>query len=518
MPGNFEPVSSVDSAWLAMEQPTNLMMMTGIITFREPVELSQIQEILEKRWLIHRRFRQRVVHPKLPFAPSDWAPAFWEPDPTFHLDNHLEERVLPDPGGYAELQQVINELMSTQLDVDRPLWSMHLIQNYQGGSVLALRVHHVIADGISMVGVLLSVTDDHALPLPEEDADEPSEDHPPGSLLEEALETVLRHTSTAACAVLRMSEKLIREVLEALSDPDKAMDLAKAGTEGAQTIRRLLLMGSDPETMLRGELGVSKVAAWSQPIPLRQVKEVKNRLGGTVNDVLINAVAGGVRRFLIRNGQPVDGLDIRAAIPVNLRKPKDFSLGNKFGLVFLSLPIGIEDPVERLQELRSRMDKLKQSNEAPFFFGLLKSLGYAPAELQNAVADVLAERVTAVMSNVPGPRNPLHFAGQEVESMMFWVPQSGRVGLGVSLLSYDGKVYVGVNTDAGLVPHPDQVIDGFYEDYLALLKAADDAESPDARARCRASTRRGPRCKNRALPGTDFCRVHAGGGNDAPAP
>lgn len=337
MPGNFEPVSSVDSAWLAMEQPTNLMMMSGIITFLEPVELARLRDILEQRWLVHRRFRQRIVHPKIPFAPSDWTPAFWEPDPAFSLDHHLQEITLPDPGGYAELQHLINQLMSTRLDFDHPLWSMHVVQNYRGGSALVLRVHHVIADGISMVGVLLSVTDDYPNPpSPHNRSGEPDESKNPGSLLEEALEAVIKHATTAASTVLRMSEKFIREILDALSSPDKAMELAKAGNEGAQTIRRLLLMGPDPDTLFRGELDVAKVAAWSQPIPLPQVKEVKNRLGGTVNDVLINAVTGGIRRFLIRNGEPVDGLNFRAAIPVNLRKPNDFSLGNKFGLVFLS--------------------------------------------------------------------------------------------------------------------------------------------------------------------------------------
>ena len=146
------------------------------------------------------------------------------------------------------------------------------------------------------------------------------------------------------------------------------------------------------------------------------------------------------------------------------------TLGNKFGLVFLSLPLGIEDPVERLRELKRRMDGLKNTTEPIVAFGILNLIGMMPNRLEDVVVDIFGTKGTVVMTNVPGPRQKLYFAGAGVDQMMFWVPQSGRLGIGISILSYNGEVMIGVATDTGLVPDPDKVVAGFNEE-LAAMKA-----------------------------------------------
>jgi hypothetical protein len=144
-------------------------------------------------------------------------------------------------------------------------------------------------------------------------------------------------------------------------------------------------------------------------------------------------------------------------------------LGNKFGLVYLKLPVYIEDVQERLQEVSQRMTALKNSSEAVVALGILSGIGMTPADVQQQLVNLFGAKATAVMTNVPGPPMPLYMAGAKITGIMFWVPQAGRVALGISIISYAGKVWLGVATDAGLVPDPDLIIDGFYEEYELLM-------------------------------------------------
>ena len=281
--------------------------------------------------------------------------------------------------------------------------------------------------------------------------------------------------------------------------PEHLVELARSGSDVALTTARLLLMGPDPKTAYKGKLGVAKQAAWSEPIPLEDVKLIGRAVGGTVNDVLMSAAAGAMGRYLASNGKSVDDLNVRPLIPVNLRPPGSrLTMGNKFGLVFLSLPLGIEDPVERLRELKLRMDALKNTSEPIVAFGILGLIGMMPDRLEDVVVDIFGAKGTVVMTNVPGPRQQLYFAGAGIDNMMFWVPQSGRLGIGISILSYNGKVMIGVATDTGLIPDPEAVVASFHAELAALrdetrarliataaqfdisVAAADQAEAPAA--------------------------------------
>ena len=227
----------------------------------------------------------------------------------------------------------------------------------------------------------------------------------------------------------------------------------------------MLARSADPTTRLKGKLGVMKRAAWSGAIPLADVKLIKNNLGGTVNDVLVTAVAGGLRRYLLGKGDNPDELEIRAAVPVNLRGEEDNGkLGNKFGLVFVGLPISIEEPLMRLSEVRRRMGDLKRSAEAPVTLGILGMMGVGTDAFREFVVNTLEPKATIVLTNVPGPPIPLYLAGEKISEMMFWVPQAGRLSVGISILSYAGNVFLGVATDAGLVPDPEVILAGIYEE------------------------------------------------------
>ncbi len=435
------PMAGVDVAWLHMEHPTNLMMVTALLSFERSLNLEQLHHVVQHRLLRHQRFKERVVSSHSLFRGPRWMI-----DPHFELDSHICSTALPAPGNEERLGELVSRLMSTPLDRSRPLWQIHLIENYRGGSAILVRIHHCIADGIALMRVLLSITDEH---------DETGDGGQP---------------TVSTMGLIGAAGEAMRHELELLVHPHRLLEIAKQGAHGSAAAASLLLRARDPKTALKGRLGAGKRAAWSESIDLDQVKSVGRVTGCTVNDVLLAALTGALRSYLETEGDPTTGLDLRAAIPVNLRGVEEISrLGNRFGLVFASLPIGIEDPLDRLFLVRRRMNTLKESSEAAVVLRLLAAAGHASAAVQRRLVELVAGKASLVVTNVPGPQELLHISGIPLRSMMFWVPMSGRVGLGISILSYAGKVRLGISSDAGLIPEPDRIAELFHEEFELLV-------------------------------------------------
>ena len=463
---NRDYLSAVDTTWLRMEDPTNLMMITGVWLFADQVDHNRLMAIVEERMLKFKRFKQVVRRPPVGLP-------YWEDDPLFDIRNHFRHVALPAPGTEVSLQELVSDLMSEGLDFARPPWQAHIVDNVNGGSALVVRLHHCIADGIALMYVLLAMADFTAeglRPDTEEEKQAQASMNPAEMIFRRAAGAM-----KAAATARTLTEQALREGITSVLHPAEAFNLllqsSGVATTGALSLARVALRFPDPPTLFKGKLGVRKRAVWSSPIPLEDVKAIGHVTGGTVNDVLLTAMAGALRRFLIGRGEKVDGLSFRAVVPVNLR-PMDTmgELGNKFGLVFLSLPIGIEDPVERLTALKKNMDALKNSPEALVTFGLLGTFGIAPAELQDLAVKIFATKATAVMTNVPGPRIPLYMAGSRIDGMMFWVPQSGKLGLGISIFSYNGTVRMGIAVDETLVGDPTGIVEALHVE-IAALKA-----------------------------------------------
>ncbi|RYI01659.1 MAG: DUF1298 domain-containing protein, partial [Acetobacteraceae bacterium] len=256
-------------------------------------------------------------------------------------------------------------------------------------------------------------------------------------------------------------------------DPTLATLLAREGGEIARELVTALALPDDPPSLLRGRLGVSKRVAWAEPLDLEEVKAVGRACECTVNDVLMAAAAGALRAYMLERGEQLDGITLRATVPVNLR-PLEHArkLGNHFGLVFLELPVGEDNPLRRIERVAECMNNLKNSRQAIVAYGLLAALGLAPPPLQEVALEMFSRKASAVATNVPGPDQPLFMAGCRLREIMFWVPQTGSIGLGISILSYRGKVHFGLITDARLVPDPDGVIRHFGEEFEKLLYLA----------------------------------------------
>jgi WS/DGAT/MGAT family acyltransferase len=235
---------------------------------------------------------------------------------------------------------------------------------------------------------------------------------------------------------------------------------------------RVLALPDDPETPLRGELGGPKAVAWGDPIPLHEVKTIGKALACTVNDVLMSCVAGALGDYLRGQGFDTEGLVVRASVPINLRGADEpFTLGNKFGLVFVDMAVGLRNPLQRLYAMHETMASLKGSLQPPMTLMVLGLLGLLPAAVQAPAVEMFSRKGTAVVSNVPGPQAPLYLCGQRISEMYFWVPQSGTMGLGVSILTYAGHVYFGMISDRKIVEDPGEVVSRFAPQFEQLLLA-----------------------------------------------
>ncbi len=475
-----EPMAKVDTAWLRMEQPTNPMMITGVLMFADPMPVDDLRRVIRQRWLAYRRFRQKAV--------DTAAGAFWETDNDLDLDWHVQLTALPGRGGKRALERLTSQLASTPLDTGRPLWQFHLVERYDGGSALIARIHHSYADGIALVQVLLSLTDT-------------TREQARGSDLQRAWlkqdGAQVAQRVGAAERYMKLGSKVVEKGMEMYRDPTLAAVLAKEGGEIGRELLHALTLPDDPPSLLRGKLGVSKRVAWAEPLDLEEVKAVGRACECTVNDVLMATAAGALRQYMLERGDHVDGMTLRATVPVNLR-PLEHArkLGNHFGLVFLDLPVGEENPIRRVERVADGMNGLKNSRQAIVSYGLLAALGMAPTAVQGLALDLFSRKATVVATNVPGPPQTLYMAGCALREMMFWVPQTGSIGIGISILSYNGKVHFGLIADAKLIPDPDSVIQRFGSEfekllYLSLMSNWDARlDGPAADALLPADTRR----------------------------
>jgi diacylglycerol O-acyltransferase / wax synthase len=462
-PSSSQRMSRVDTAWLRMDNDVNLMMIVGVWLLQPGITHAQLCERIEDKLLKYERFRQRVV--------QDAMGANWVPDDAFDLQRHVLHQKLHRERGQSEreaLQALVGELANTPLDADHPLWQFHLIDGYEGGSALVARVHHCIGDGIALISVMMAITDGGIDPpkrkkreVPEGEADW-------------LADAVMKPLTDLATKAIGMYGGGVGKTMEMLSNPQQgllgSLEMARTGAKVLGDVGAMALMPDDSPTLLKGKPLGQKIVAWGEPLPLDDVKAIGKALGCSINDVLLACVAGAIGAYLREQGDDPAGKEIRAMVPVNLRPLEQaWKLGNRFGLAPLTLPIGIDNPVERVYAVRVRMNQLKDSYQPLLAFAVLAVAGLLIKPVQDGLLGLFAKKATAVMTNVPGPATKLKFCGSTLRQTMFWVPASGNIGVGVSILSYGGGVQFGLITDKHLCPHPQRIIDRFEPEFEKLL-------------------------------------------------
>lgn len=456
-------MSPVDTAWLRMDRENHLMAIKGVLVLSRSLALADVQRLLTQRLVRHfPRFTQCVR--------QDENGAWWETDVHFDVRRHLRRRRLGAGDPQQRLQDLLGRLAAEPLPSDRPLWSVELVAPYREGCALVVRLHHCMADGMALLALMRCLCD--PLQTPDDGA--------------------VRHPGSSSESSDAQDPPWLVALARWAQDPQASVELGQWGGRLAADMAKLWVLPVDSTTRLKGRTGRRKSLAWSQPLPLPTVKAAARALGCTVNDLMLCCVAGALRRHLLDQGDAVDGVSIRTLVPVSLRHTlrgrsagRDAAMGNRFGLVPLLLPLHQANPLARVQTIRHSMHALKSSLLPPLSLGLLGVMGLAPRTVQSAALDLLASKATAVVTHVPGPRHARYLGGARIDEVMFWVPQSGDVGLGVSIFSYADQVRFGLIADAGLVPAPEQVmplvLDEFDRVLMTLLLCA-DTPLPSAQA------------------------------------
>jgi diacylglycerol O-acyltransferase len=459
-PEHLDRLSAVDASFLHQEQDgAHMHVGAGIIFEGPPPTLEEFLEHLESRMHLVPRYRQ-----KLAFPPLQAGRPFWVDDPNFNIEYHVRHTALPHPGELEQLRLLASRIFSQRLDRSKPLWEIWLVQGLtRNRFALITKTHHAMIDGISGVD-LASVLFDLD-PVPSKVEPEPWTPAPAPSdaqLIAEGVKDVAREPV-----------HLAGRALGAVRDPGRALSSVTEGLEGIGEIAWANLNPA-PETPLNVPIGSHRriIRVHSR---LDDFKAVKNSLGGTVNDVVLTVVTGGLRKWLRSRGVRTEGLELRSLVPVSIRTELERGgLGNRIAVMRGPLPVYSDDPVETLGIVRDAMEGIKQSKQAlgaEVISGLER---FAPPTLlaQASRLNFSTRLFNLIVTNVPGPQFPLYLLGREMEQLVpiAFLPEDHA--LAIAIMSYNGNVDFGLLGDYDAMPDLDFVGQSIKGSLGELLRAA----------------------------------------------
>ena len=430
----MEWMSPMDASFLHIEGPMNPMHIGGVSIFEGPAPpFERLEEMVAGKLALVPRYRQKVR-----FIPLALGRPVWVDDPHFNLAYHLRHTALPAPGDEDQLRRTAARIFAQHLDRTKPLWEIWMVEGLSKSRwALLSKVHHCMVDGVSATDLMSVMFEGSPAPATEDvwaPAPEPS-----------SAELVLRTLTHRTFDPVEQLRSVRAAVLAPYRSLAQAGELLGAMTSAARVIRPI---GS---SSLTGPVGPHRTWSWAY-VPLTDVKSVRAALGGTVNDVVLTIVSGGLRDLLEARGERVDERTIRALVPVSVRRPGERgAYNNRVSAMFADLPVGVVDPAERLDAVRVQMDGLKHSKQAVAGDVLTSLSGFAPPMLL-ALGARLAARSPSLglhtgVTNVPGPQQPLHTLGRRLLESYPYVPVIGKVRISIAIFSYDGGLYFGVSGD-----------------------------------------------------------------------
>jgi diacylglycerol O-acyltransferase len=456
-------LSGLDASFLHLEDASAHMHVASVMLFEgDPPPYDELLEGIERRLHLVPRYRQRLAH-----VPLAQGRPKWVDDPHLNLRYHVRATALPAPGTEEELQALAGRVFSQQLDRDKPLWELWLVDGLEGGRFAILaKTHHALVDGISgidIVSVLFDVSQEPAAPADPGNRWLPRPLPTGAQLLGEALlerATVPAEVARTVRAVFRAP----RRVLEGARDAAVGVGaMAWAGLNPA------------PPTPYNNDIGPHRRFTWVRA-DLAQLKAIKNELGGTVNDVVLATVAGALGRHLRRRGQQTDGLELKALVPVSVRSEvEQGALGNRVAAMMAPLPVWCQEPVARLDIVRERLKDLKAGGQAVGAQVLTELSGFAPPTIMGQASRLMSRQrfFNLVVTNVPGPQFPLYLMGREMIETFPMVPLAKNQALGIALLSYNGHINFGLVGDFDLLWDLDELAVDLRESLVELAVAAD---------------------------------------------
>ncbi len=474
----MERMSLLDASFLYVENDVTPMHIGGVAIFEGPPPTHEelVSRFAAKLHLVP-RYRQKVR-----FLPLNVGLPMWIDDPHFNIDYHVRRTAIPKPGGQGELRNFIGRQMAQHLDRARPLWEIWAVEGLEDGRwAIVSKVHHCMVDGVSgtdLMSVLFDV-EQETEQLPEV----PWQARPEPNVIDVLAQSV--------AGVISPAEQF-RVIMPALRHPREALRMTM------ETLRSFASAGArlmpQAESSLNGGFGPHRrwTAAHST---LADVKRIRAGLGGTVNDVVLSAITKGFRSLLLSRSEEVEGRTVRTLVPVSVRAQSERgTYNNRVSAVFVDLPVGLEDPVARLIEIRRQMDGVKESKDAMAGERLVDLAGFGPPMLLAAgqrLASSLPQRsINTATTNVPGPQHPLYFAGRRLIESSPLVPLAGSIRIAIGIFSYDGGVHFGITGDYDTVQDIDVLAQGIEDGVAELLLLAEKSAAAEQLAKPRQAPRR----------------------------
>jgi diacylglycerol O-acyltransferase / wax synthase len=459
--GVTDRLTGLDSSFLHLERDGTQMHVASTTLFEGPAPpYVEFRDHLESRLHLVPRFRQKIR-----FVPFGQGRPVWVDDPHLNLAYHVRHTSLPEPGSEQQLRTLAARIFSQQLDRSKPLWEIWLIEGLKGGRFAVVgKTHHAMVDGVSGVDITTVLYDAEKepdeTPVPPEGWTPRPEPNDAELLAEALVERAIypREIARGLRWVVRGPRRALR----------KAADAAIAAGSFAWTGI------AAPQSPFNFDIGTHRRFAWVRA-SLGDIKQVKNELGGTVNDVILTAVAGGLGRYMRSRGHSTDGLELRAMVPVSVRTAEQRgALGNQVTAMMASLPVWCEDPKRRMEIVRQSMGDLKQSKQAVGASLLTQLADFAPPTIAGQAARLQSKQrfFNLVVTNIPGPQFPLYLMGRRMERVFPMVPLAKNQGVCIGIMSYDGQVNFGLIGDYDGMPDLDDLARDLEDSIAELIEAA----------------------------------------------
>ncbi len=454
-------MSALDAAFFNLERTGQLLHVGSVSITERTLDFARLLDDVASRLHLIPRYTQRVVP-----VPFGIAHPTWEPAPGFEVRHHVIRHQLRPPGDVGQLARLVSRLFARPLDRDRPLWELHQIDGLEGErSALFGKVHHCMIDGVSGVQLMGVLFDPSPKP-----ATNPT---PPAVASVPALPSATRQLWRGLRDGTRRLVQQGRALAELAAKPEEALAELRQTADAVGEVLRVLLERVPP-TPFNGHVSILRRALW-HTVPLHELKSIKNRLGGTVNDAVLATISGALRRYLEGTGLNPDRIELRAMCPVNVRTADEhLALGNRVSMMVAPLPVGIYDPTERYRQIRAAMAQIKASGESARMTRILDLMTYLPPALQTAAGwlQVQSAPVNTICTNVPGPPVSLYTQGVRLETMVPLVPLAQGIGLAFAMLSYADTLTIGVTLDPALIRDGERIVECIRDSFEELCAIA----------------------------------------------
>jgi WS/DGAT/MGAT family acyltransferase len=454
-------MTALDAAFFNLERTGQLLHVGSVSIAAGRLDFERLVDDVASRLHLIPRYTQRVVP-----VPFGLAHPTWEAVPHFDVREHVLRHQLRPPGDMGQLARLVSRLFARPLDRERPLWELHQIDGLEGDrSALFGKVHHAMIDGVSGVQLMGVLFDPSPRPAPPP----PAPPAVPTRALPSATRQIWRGLVDDTATLVRHGRALV----DLVRKPDEALEeLRRTGDAIGEMLR--VLLERVPPTPFNGHVSILRRVLW-RTVPLHELKGIKNRLGGTVNDAVLATISGALRRYLEGAGLNPDRVELRAMCPVNVRTADEhLALGNRVSMMVAPLPVGIYDPVERYRQIRAAMAQIKASGESARMTRILDLMTLLPPALQTAAGwiQVQSAPVNTICTNVPGPPVGLYTQGVPLETMVPLVPLAQGIGLAFAMLSYADTLTIGVTLDPALIRDGERIVEFLGESYEELCAIA----------------------------------------------